>query len=93
MTIRLPSDLADSIEAAVHRGRFASVDEAVAAAVRILLRELARENRQSGPAAESSDSRPDPILGLMRDDAALMDEIVADAYRLRREETWRKLTI
>jgi hypothetical protein len=29
----------------------------------------------------------------MRDDAELMDEIVADAYRHRREETWRELDL
>jgi hypothetical protein len=27
----------------------------------------------------------------MRDDAAVMDEIVADAYRRRSEEKWREL--
>ena len=42
--------------------------------------------------ADSSDT-PDPVLGCMRDDAELMDEIVADAYRLRREETWRKFDL
>ena len=36
---------------------------------------------------------PDPILGLMRDDAELMDEIVADAYRQRRDESWRELNL
>ena len=29
----------------------------------------------------------------MREDAELMDEIVADAYRHRREETWRELDL
>jgi hypothetical protein len=29
----------------------------------------------------------------MRDDAELMDEIVADAYRHRGEETWRELDL
>ncbi len=27
----------------------------------------------------------------MRDDAELMDEIVADAYRHRQEDTWREI--
>jgi hypothetical protein len=31
--------------------------------------------------------------GLMHDDAELMDEIVADAYRQRRGETWRELDL
>ena len=32
------------------------------------------------------DINPDPVLGCMRDDAELMDEIVADAYRHRSRE-------
>jgi hypothetical protein len=36
---------------------------------------------------------PDPILGLMRDDAELMDEIVPNAYRRRREDKWRDIDI
>jgi hypothetical protein len=43
------------------------------------------------PAASQPDT--DPILGLMRDDAELMDEIVSDAYRHRWEETWRELDL
>jgi hypothetical protein len=29
----------------------------------------------------------------MRDDAELMDKIVADAYRLRRDESWREIDL
>jgi ferrochelatase len=43
--------------------------------------------------AEAVAAAADPILGLMRDDAELMDEIVADAYRHRREDTWRELDL
>ena len=39
MTVHLPEDLETSIRAEVDRGRFASVDEAVAEAVRTLLRQ------------------------------------------------------
>ena len=92
MTVHLPDELERSIEAAVRSGRFASVDEAMAEAARLLLRELAR-GQQARPAASTSDAAPDPILGLMRDDADLMDEIVVDAYRQRREETWRELDL
>jgi Arc/MetJ-type ribon-helix-helix transcriptional regulator len=88
----LPDELERSIEAAVRSGRFASVDDAMAEAARLLLRELAR-GQQAHPAAGTSDAAPDPILGLMRDDADLMDQIVADAYRQRREETWRELDL
>lgn len=37
MTIHLPADLERSIEAAVHSGRYASVDDAIGQAVRLLL--------------------------------------------------------
>ena len=37
MTIHLPTDLENNILAAVHSGRFASVDDAMAEAVRLLL--------------------------------------------------------
>jgi len=37
MTIRLPEDLESSVRAAVHSGRYASVDDAVTQAVRLLL--------------------------------------------------------
>jgi len=38
MTIHLPEDLESSIQAAVHGGRYASVDDAITQAVRLLLR-------------------------------------------------------
>ena len=38
MTIHLPEDLGDSIQAAVHSGRYVSVDDAITQAVRLLLR-------------------------------------------------------
>ena len=40
-----------------------------------------------------SGGNPDPVLGCMRDDDALMDEIVADAYRRRSDEPWRELDL
>jgi Arc/MetJ-type ribon-helix-helix transcriptional regulator len=92
MTIHLPNDLESRLQAAVHTGRFASLDDAMAEAARLLLRELA-QRQQAWTPASTSDPAPDPILGLMRDDAELMDEIVADAYRQRRDETWRELDL
>ena len=86
MTIHLPEHLESSLRAAVHNGRFASVDDAMAEATRLLLQKLKDDQRTTG-----SDATPDPVLGCMREDAELMDEIVADAYRHRREETWREL--
>ena len=90
MTINLPDDLENSIRAAVEDGRFASVDDAMADAVRLLLRgqEL---GAPVNPPGRAIDPGPDTFLGSMRDDAELIDEIVADAYRKRREETWRDI--
>jgi Arc/MetJ-type ribon-helix-helix transcriptional regulator len=39
MTIHLPTDMERSIEAAMHSGRFASVDEAMIRAAHLLLQE------------------------------------------------------
>jgi Arc/MetJ-type ribon-helix-helix transcriptional regulator len=39
MTIHLPEDLESSIQAAIHSGRYASLDDAIAQAVRLLLRQ------------------------------------------------------
>lgn len=92
MTIHLPQDLEHSIEATVRSGRFASVDEAMAEAARRLLRDLNR-NQPTHAAANVGDDTPDPFLGLMRDDTELMDEIVADTYRQRREDKWREFDL
>ena len=90
MTIHLPPDIESSIEAAVHSGHFASVDDAMTEAASLLLQQL-NLGQQANPSA--SGSNPDPVLGCMRDDAELMDEIVADAYRHRQEDTWRNLDL
>jgi Arc/MetJ-type ribon-helix-helix transcriptional regulator len=88
MTIHLPEHLESSLRAVVHNGRFASVDDAMAEATRLLLQKL-KEDQPTTP----SEATPDPVLGCMREDAELMDEIVADAYRHRREDTWRELDL
>src|SRR5690349_6401995 len=90
MTIHLPEELESSIEAAVHSGHFASVDDAMAEAARLLLRNL----KQPPPPAQAAVAASlDPVLGYLgalKEDADLLDEIVADAYR-RRAEPWRKI--
>lgn len=91
MTINLPNDLESSIRAEVASGHFASVDEAMAEAARLLLREL-RLGHLNTQAARGVEPR-DPALGsigAMMEDAELLDEIVADAYRRRRDEPWRE---
>ena len=78
-------------ECAVTGYAFASLDEAMAEAARLLLRELKLGHRP--PLAARDETPRDPVLGCMREDAELMDEIVVDAYRHRREETWRDIDI
>jgi hypothetical protein len=43
--------------------------------------------------AAGGDPDADPLLGLWQDYADEMDEIVADAYRKRREEKWREFDL
>jgi Arc/MetJ-type ribon-helix-helix transcriptional regulator len=82
MTIHLPKELESSIQDAVHGGHFASVDDAMAEAARLLLRDL--KHRPQPPVADS-----DPLLGSMSDHAELMDQIVEDAMRHREQQPWR----
>ncbi len=117
MTIQLPHELEGSLKAAVNSGQFASVDDAMAAAVRLLLREINGKPASSSTVTESdtdpvlgclkddddrklaalpaagADPDADPLLGLWRDYADEMDEIVANAYRRRREEKWREFDL
>jgi Arc/MetJ-type ribon-helix-helix transcriptional regulator len=86
MTIHLPPEIECSIEAAVHSGQFASLDAAMTEAAELLLKRL--EERK--PAIPSEGDSPfDPVLGSMRDDADLLDEIVEHAMKNRRERPWR----
>ena len=80
MTIHLPHDLENSSQAAVHNGRFATVDDAMAEAARLLLRKIS----QGRPNAAGMGS-----IGAMREAADELDEIVADAMTRRREEPRR----
>ncbi len=87
MTIHLPKDVETSVEAAVHSGYFASVDDALAEAWRTF------QKQHQNPQATSADEIvADPLLGSMRDYADEMDEIVADAMTRRREEPWRVIS-
>jgi Arc/MetJ-type ribon-helix-helix transcriptional regulator len=79
MTVHLPDDLERRVRAAVDRGRFASVDDAMAEAARLLLRELERGQPQAELADDASRSGLGSI-GAMRAAADELDEIVADAY-------------
>ena len=88
MTIQLPNDLETSIEAVVHSGRFATVDAAMAEAARLLLREIQQEQSQPTPAVPKASG--DPLIGALREDADLLDEIVEHAMKVREERPWRK---
>ena len=83
MTVHLPDDLESSIQAAVESGRFASVDDAMAEAARLLLRTITQESK---PSPTKTAAPSDPLLGIWRDAPEEIDEIVAEAWKRRREE-------
>ncbi len=83
MTIHLPEDLRRSISAEILNGHFASIDDLVAQAVRSFLRQSSTFQDDAGLGS----------IGAMRDAAEELDEVVADAYRKRREETWRDIDV
>ena len=89
MTIHLPQDVEISLQAAVHSGHFASVDEAMTEAARLLLRELKLGHPPPPPVRD--ENPPDPLLGIWRDAPEEIDEIVAEAMQRRREEPWRAI--
>ncbi len=90
MTINLPDDLERFIRAEVHRGHFASEEDAIAEAVRLLRHQISPKEK-SVPAAGAASfvSTPDPVLGAMRDAADELDDIVAEAMKNREEQPWR----
>jgi Arc/MetJ-type ribon-helix-helix transcriptional regulator len=89
MNIHLPNDIERSLQAAVHSGHFASVDDAMTEAARLLLQTLERIPQAAKP--DDREIKPDPLLGSMRDAADELDQIVADAMKRRREEPWRTI--
>ncbi len=88
MTITLPNDLESRIRAAVHDGRFASVDDAMAEAARRLLRDLDQGQSEAKPAAGASHPGLG-LIGALRDDADLLDQAVEHAMKVREERPWR----
>jgi len=79
MTIHLPPEIESSIQAAVHSGDFASVDDALAAA----WRSFQQHRQPPAPASQQG------LIGALRDDADLLDHIVEHAMKNRREQPWR----
>ncbi|MGA8350167.1 MAG: hypothetical protein WB773_20420 [Isosphaeraceae bacterium] len=88
MMIYLPNDLETSIQAAAQSGRFASVDDTMAEAARLLLRTITQESK---PAPAKTAAPSDPLLGIWRDAPEAIDESVADAMQRRLEEPWRAI--
>ena len=90
MTIQLPQEVELSIEAAVHRGRFRSVNDAMDKAARLLLRELALELEQERQEEKTNQAAsPTP-------ENALRKPIWERAAELRESipaEEWAKLPV
>lgn len=90
MTINPPEDLEGFLRAEVQSGHFASEEEAIAEAIRLLRHQLSQAARLTPDAGQPAAATPrDPVLGAMRDAAEEMDEIVAEAMRQREQQPWR----
>jgi Arc/MetJ-type ribon-helix-helix transcriptional regulator len=85
MTINLPEDLERFLRAEVHSGHFASEEDAIAEAIRLLRQQLSQSAAIAAPAAPTSD----PVLGTLSDAADELDEIVADTMKHREQQPWR----
>ncbi len=79
MTIQLPNDVERDILAEVQRGHFASVDDALAEAWRSFQR-----HRQPPALGQGRG-----LIGALRDDAELLDQVVEHAMKAREERPWR----
>jgi Arc/MetJ-type ribon-helix-helix transcriptional regulator len=84
MTIHLPKEVENSINEAVLSGRFASIDDAMTKAAKLLLEQL---NREPQPAAAGPNAALGSI-GAMRDAAEELDQAVEHAMNLR-QRPWR----
>jgi Arc/MetJ-type ribon-helix-helix transcriptional regulator len=93
MTIYVSKDVEHAIDAAVRSGQFASADEMVNELVRDYIRSHPMRPSSQPAHANYSEDTPDPLFGLMHDDAELMDEIVADAYCHRQADKWREFDL
>ena len=86
MNVHLPTDLESFIQAIVHAEQFASIDEAMTEAARLLIRE---HLPPSMPAAGNESRSGLGFVAALRDDADLLDRAVEYAMRIREERTWR----
>jgi len=81
MIIYLPAHLKRYVHDQVQAGRYSSEDEVIGDAL--------ERHREAQQQRAPTSVKPDPILGSMRDDADLLDEIVEHAMKNRREQPWR----
>ena len=79
MTIHLPPEIENSIQAAVHNGHFASVDAAVAEEWRA----FQRHRQQPAPTTGQG------LIGALRHDAELLGQVVEHAMKVKEERPWR----
>jgi Arc/MetJ-type ribon-helix-helix transcriptional regulator len=85
MTIHVPQEIENAINAAVQSGLFASPDDAIAKAWHYFeQRQLVTQTLHGRPSAEF-----DPILGSASDHAELLDQIVEDAMQRREQRPLR----
>ena len=76
MTIHLPQDVERSINAAVLSGRFASVDDAMTKAARMLLQRLNQAQAATLAASEAAATAPTPVWEkVLQNMEAVPDEV------------------
>ncbi len=80
MTIKLPEDLERYVNDQVRAGLFPSEGDVILDAL-----ERHRQIRQ----VDNPPPSDDPVLGSMREDADLLDEVVEHAMKNRRDQPWR----
>lgn len=88
MTIHLPSELERPIYEAVRNGLFASVDEAMAEAARLLVDKLGGDLAAIPGAVEHRESSS--IIGLFRDDAEFIERVTERIMEGRRTRVLRR---
>jgi Arc/MetJ-type ribon-helix-helix transcriptional regulator len=85
MTIHLPPELESSIQAAVHSGHFASVDDAMTEAASLLLQRLKQEQTLATKTAASPANAAAPYKPIW--------EVAADIRNSIPAEEWAKLPV
>ena len=79
MTIHLPKELESNLLAAVHSGRYASLDDAMTEAARLLIRQITQDEPRPTTAASPTDLTPDELADQVLQrrllDAGLVSEI------------------